>query len=216
MSKKVFAGTSKPVTQIEDGKYSAILNQIIMIGSHKFTSKKGKEFYSPQVIVGFELPKLTYEYDGETLTTVKSGTYFLSMNPSWNGALGLREIIDGFHGPDYTEAEAKELEEGTFDVAQYLGKSCLLTIDQVESKGKFYSTITSIEKVKGSDMLIEGKREPVLITLDDFRDIDNLNVPQWVKDKIMDSKEYQDLPKVAPLNEQFESKEEIKIEDVPF
>lgn len=210
MSKPIYAGMTKPVTQIEDGKYGAKLCQIVQIGAQRF-SKEGKEWFSPQIIVWFEIPGLTYEKDGEVFSQMKSGTYFLSLNPSRNGQMGLREIIDSLRGnKEWTEEELEK-----FDISQYLGKACLLTIASVESKGKSYLSITAIEPI--DDAMVAGMREPVLITTEDFRDIDNLNIPEWIKDKIRSSQEFMDMPKAAPINEQYQDdKEEIKIEDVPF
>lgn len=210
MNKPIYAGMTKQVTQIEDGKYGAVLCQIVQLGAQRF-EKNGKEWYSPQILLGFEIPGLTYEKDGEVFSQIKSGTYFLSLNPSRNGQMGLREIVDSFRGnKEWTEEELEK-----FDISQYLGKACLLTISAVESKGKSYSTITALEPI--DDAMVAGRRDPVLITTDDFVNIDNLSIPQWIKDKIMDSEEYKNLPKVAPINEQFqEEAEEIKLEDVPF
>lgn len=210
MNKPIYAGMTKQVTQIEDGKYGAVLCQIVQLGAQRF-EKNGKEWYSPQILLGFEIPGLTYEKDGEVFSQIKSGTYFLSLNESRNGQMGLREIIDALRGgKEWTEAELEQ-----FDISQYLGEACLLTIEAVESKGKSYSTITEI--VPMDKQMVKPMRTPVLVTTDDFRDIDILTIPDWIKDKIRMSEEYKNMPRVAPVNDlSSEPAEEIRLEDVPF
>jgi hypothetical protein len=88
----IYAGVTKADYSIPDGKYPAILFQIVQIGSHYFCkrNKNGdvtSEWYSPQILLGFELPTLTYEnQNGEVVSNIKSGTYFLSMNPARSGS----------------------------------------------------------------------------------------------------------------------------------
>lgn len=222
--RSLYVSMTKPADTIEDGEYPAILSQIIQIGSHKF-SKDGREWYSPQVILGFELPTLTYEKDGEIFSKIKSGTYFLSLNPSRNGQCGLREVLDGFRdGSDWTDEELEK-----FDMSSYLGKACLLGIAAVESKGRTYSNIVNVKNFP-VESVIEKRRTPVFIVIDDFSNEPLISsLPSWIQDKIRASKEYQELQKnqgipalpndITDETLSFDAGkdgEEIRIEDVPF
>lgn len=214
---------SKPVSEIEDGKYVAILNQIIQLGSQRF-EKNGKEWHSPQILIGFELPGLTYENkDGEAVTKIKSGVYFFSLNPSRSG-FGLRELIDGMRGSaEWTEAELE-----AFDLSSYLGKPCMVTVSAVESKGKTYSNITAIEPM-GAEVGVKGMRPLVFVTTEDFMNPSIMeSLPSWIQDKIRLSLEWREQGIPAPINDQPEApaaapvtgdinmEKEIKLEDVPF
>lgn len=219
MAKPIYAGVTKADYSIPDGKYPARVFQIIQIGSQLF-GKNGKEWRSPQILLGFELPTLTYENrDGEEVSNIKSATYFLSMNPSRQGVVGLREIIDGLRGSsEYTEEELQQ-----FDITAFLGKECMVTLSGVESKGVVWQNITGVEPYDFAANKVEAKatRQPILVTVDDFKDLETLDLPEWIKDKIMASSEYQELnPGMAPVNEPYktpeEEKDEIRIEDVPF
>lgn len=214
MHKPIYAGVTKPtVTPIVDGEYGAVLFQIIQIGYQKF-SKDGKEWYSPQIMIGFEIPDLTYDTKDGPVTQIKSSTYFLSLNESRNNQIGLREIVDGLrNGVAWTEEELEK-----FDIAQYMGRPCKIAISGVESKGKVYSNITGIsavDQVEGARLMLNSKRPQIFVTVDDFSDEMALaTLPNWIQDKIRSSREYQAL--VVKENEPDVDEEEIKLEDIPF
>lgn len=222
MSKAIYAGMTKPDYSIPDGKYPARLVQIIQIGSQLFGKNTDKPWRSPQILLGFEFPTLTYENrDGEEVSNIKSQTFFLSMNPAKNGTVGLREVIDGLRGS--SEYTTEELEK--FDISSFLGKECIVTLSGVESKGQVYQNITAVEQFTtgdGDSGMLKKFRTPVLVTVDDFKDLDSLDLPDWIKNKIMDSEEYQAQFEKAPVNGQYLTPEEeaaakeLKIEDVPF
>lgn len=236
MSKPIYASMTKPDYSMENGEYPARLYQIIQIGRQLF-SKNGREWYSPQIIVGFEFPTLAFEnQDGVKIGPVRSLTCFLSMNPSRNGQMGLREIIDSLRGSDeYTEEELEQ-----FDISKYLGAKCMVTLDSVESKGQVYQNIVAIRPAKKEEYAVEKdvtERTLTLVTTDDFSNIANLQIPNWIKDKIMASEEYKDLNKsevsntetmsqelenaredmaAMPTEKELEDDDEVKLEDVPF
>lgn len=220
MSKAIYAGMTRPDYSIPDGKYPARLVQIIQIGSQLFGKNSDKPWRSPQILLGFEFPTLTYENrDGEEVSNIKSQTFFLSMNPSRN-QIGLREVVDGLRGSsEYTEEELEK-----FDISSFLGKECMVTLSGVESKGQVYQNITAVEQFttgEGESGMLKSFRTPILVTLDDFNNLDNLDLPEWIKSKIMDSEEFQAQSEKAPVNEPYktpeeEGKEEVKLEDIPF
>lgn len=217
---------TKPVVEpIADGQYPAIIYQIIDLGSQKF-SKNGSEWFSPQRLIGFELPGMTFETkNGETLSKVISITAFDSLNPSKNGQIGQREVIDAA-----AQAQGWDEEQlAAYDIDQLLGKSVMLTVSGVESNGKVYQNITAIETLPGG-MIVEPIRENVSISVGDFVSLNNLDIPDWIKNKIASSKEYQDhialenartgadVNQVAMDGEvsSLANDHEIRIEDVPF
>jgi hypothetical protein len=216
MGKSVWAGVTKPDYSIPDGIYPARLFQIIQLGSQRF-EKNGKEWFSPMIMIGFELPTLTYETkDGTILSNIKSTSCFLSMNQSRNGVIGLREIVDGLRGS--SEYSEEELEK--FDVASFLGKECMLTLSGVESRGVVYQNITKIEgcEFTKNGLEIGSYRTPLLVTTDDFANLETFDIPSWIKDKIIASEEWKQANLPTMPNGQYmpEEKEEIRIEDVPF
>lgn len=218
MSKTINVGMTRPDYSIPDGRYPARVLQLIQIGSQRF-EKNGKEWFSPQILVGFEFPTLTYENrEEEEVSNIKSATYFLSLNPAKNGVVGLREIIDGLRGSsEYTEEELEN-----FEIAKFLGKECMVTLAGVESRGAVYQNVVKVEPFTSDGNEILPKfRTPILVTIDDFKDLDSLDLPEWIKDKIRASEEYKQVAGMpAPVNEPYKTPEEegkeLKIEDVPF
>lgn len=197
----MFAKQTKADYSIEDGKYPAILFQIISLGSQRF-EKNGKEWFSPQVLLGFELPTLTYEnQDGFLTSNIKSGTYFLSLNSSRNGLPGLREIIEGMIGRELLNDKDGNTEE--FDVSSLMGKPCVIELSGVESKGKVYQNITGITQYTGETLA--PRRTPILVEPEAFKTLDMLDLPEWIKDKIMKSKEYQALEQQSTGDENVDS-----------
>ena len=211
----IYAGVSKPEYSIENGTYPARLFQIIQLGSQRF-AKNDKEWFSPQILLGFELPTLSYEgKDGETCN-IKSGTYFLSMNPSRLGVVGLREIVDGLRGSiEYTEAELEQ-----FDISTFLGKECEIMLDGVESKGQVYQNIVGVTPYTGTEKLPKF-REPIMVEVSNFSNIEDYLLPTWIEDKIKMSKEYKEMSE-APLDHNRVDEGELResadeaLKNVPF
>ena len=221
---------TKPVVEpIADGQYPAIIYQLIDLGSQKF-SKDGREWYSPQRLIGFEIPGLTYENkDGESISKVISITAFDSLNPTKNGQIGQREVIDAVAGSANWDEDAVM----DYDLDKLIGAQVMLTIAGAESKGKVYQNIIAIESMP-KDMPLTPIREKVSVTIDDFVSLESLDLPEWIKNKIAASKEYQDHKNFVAIRDEgevsqvqmsgevssFESdpalRDEIKLEDVPF
>jgi len=210
----IYAGMTKPEYSIPNGHYPARLFQIIQLGSQEFGKNTPKPWFSPQILLGFELPSLTYEnQNGETVSNIKSGTYFLSLNPSKNGTVGLREIIDGMHGSaEYTEEELEK-----FDISSFLGKECAIILDGVESKGQVYQNIVGVEPLDFKKALLDFPvyRKPIMVSTEDFANIDAFYLPNWIVEKIQQSKEYRELfEEKEPETQQAPAP--LTKEDVPF
>lgn len=187
MTTPIYASLTRPDYSIENGTYPAILFQIINIGAQEFGKNTPKPWFSPQILLGFELPTMKYDTQNGEVSSIKSGTYFLSMNPSRNGMVGLREIIDGLRGSsEYTEEQLEK-----FDISAFLGKECEIVLDGVESKGQVYQNIVGVTPYTGADKL-ESFRKPIIVSIDDFSRLDEINLPDWIKNKIMLSKEYRE------------------------
>lgn len=190
--------------EIEEGWYEAKIFQMISLGSQRF-EKNGKAWYSPQILLGFELPQITFESkEGDQYTKVMSMILFLSLNPSGKGRIGLAEILEGL-GIDPNDQ---------FDVESLVGRSCEAFISNVESKGKSYTNITNIRSA--GDVI--GQRQQVVVSVEDFKNtllIESL--PEWIQAKIQNSLEIErtkpveeEIPVIAPVAE------EVNPEDVPF
>ena len=206
-----------------EGWYPAILRQVIYIGRQRFEKEKTvngqvkrEEWYSPQIVVGFELPTVTFESrTGEQYTKMMSMTLFASLSPSRSG-LGFYEIATSLGALNIDDPDA-------FDESKLLGKSCEVRIASVMSKGKPYDNIV---EVKLSEKEVEGgMKQNIHLEAEDFgNDLLIAQLPDWIQNKIFASEEILlakskkdgliDPINGMPLAE--EKEEEIRIEDVPF
>ena len=210
----IYATQTKPEYSIPDGSYPAILFQIIQLGSQQFGKDTPKPWYSPQILLGFELPGLTYETQNGEVSSIKSGTYFLSMNESRNGMVGLREIVDGLRGSaEYTKEQLEK-----FDISEFLGKECVIVLSGVESKGKVYQNIVAVgpcDFAKEGYGDLKPMRNPKIVETEDFANIEILALPTWIEDKIKASKEYQEMME-EPKDIQVEDENKPPVENNAF
>jgi hypothetical protein len=135
-------------------------------------------------------------------------------------------------------AGSKDWDEETvakYDIDQLLGKSVMIDVDGVESKGKVYQNIVAIEGLS-EGFEVQPIREKVSVTVEDFAGEKTLGLPKWIQEKIAKSKEWQemysspDMPsernqqqptfsdsQIAEAKERIrEESDEIRVEDVPF
>jgi hypothetical protein len=134
----------------------------------------------------FELPTETKVFKEENgpQPRVISEEYTLSLGEKSN----LRPIVEGIVGK-LSEEAAK-----AFDIESLVGKSCLLNITHKPSKkGVMYEHIAS------TSPLIKGMEKPAQVNpsrIQTFQNWDQAyfdNLPQFIKDKIISSHEYQHM-----------------------
>lgn len=198
------AGNNFP--PLEPGTYAARCYSMIYLGTIK-SNINGKDEMLQKIRIGWELATEMKEYkEGEGLKpTVISEEYTLSLNEKSN----LRKLLFSWRGRDFTEEEAKG-----FDVTKVLGAACMITTYLKKSKdGKDYARVSGVSpvmKVNGDFIkvapLINAKVE---LNYDnfDFKLFDSL--PDFIKEKMKSSPEYQDM--IANLNEELNQSSDLDI-----
>lgn len=176
---------------IPAGNYVARCYQMLHIGT-VIEQFQGEAKTMNKVRIGWELPlelKVFNEDKGE-LPCVISKEYTLSMHEKAK----LRQMLASWRGKDFTEDESK-----CFDITKLLGVPCMLNVIHTPSKTdatKMYETISSITP------LPKGFNCPPQINQNMVWDYDNpdmqllANLPDFIKDKIKTSEEYNRL--IAP------------------
>jgi hypothetical protein len=138
---------------------------------------------------------------------VVSKTYTLSMHEKSN----LRKDLESWRGKGYTEEEARR-----FDVTKLLGKPCILNI--IHEPGKKDATKNYV-KVASVNKLLKGQECPPQFNPTRILSFDEFNwelfekLPDWIKDKIKSSEEYQIL--VEPQVVQTQT-DDNNLSDLPF
>lgn len=178
-------GTSREL--IEPGNYMARCYQMIHIGTIT-ENIMGAPKTLNKVRIGWELPqelKVFKEENGEQPCVI-SKEFTLSMHEKSN----LRKVLASWRGKDFTEGEAK-----SFDILNLLGAPCMLNIIHKPSK----DGTRHYEEIAGITRIPKGFECPPQINKNVVWDYDNpdmqllANLPDFIKDKIKISEEYQKL-----------------------
>ena len=167
---------------VPGGTYLAICVYSIGIGEQLCEYEgKSKNYYN-QVVLGFEICGQTVEIDGKQEPRVLGKTF----NATKGKKSGLRKFIGAW--------EAKELSDDEYldtDTNDYVGKPAFLTI--VLNETGEYSNIDSVAPLPAGIPIEVPKPMSELIRFDtddwDQKAFDNL--PDWAKERIKKSTQYQ-------------------------
>lgn len=171
-------GTGTHFEIIPEDTYTAICCEVIDLGLQE---NKTYDKVQPKVLIGWELPELQVEINGEMKPRIFTKQYTNSLNDKAT----LRKDLVAWRGKQFTEEELKG-----FDVSKLLGVPCLLQIVHTKSGDRTYANLGGITK------LPKGMPQPTPQT-DKIRfDIDESplsmieELPSWIQDIIKESIEY--------------------------
>lgn len=170
---------------IEAGSYPARIWQMIEIGN--IAGFQGQ--IQNKVRIGFELPtelKVFSEEKGEQPRVI-SQEYTLSFHEKSK----LRKVIDACDPNALKVGEDGFLEE--FDIERLIGKECLITIahkPKNDGSGVF-AYVDGITRLPKGMKCPEAINEPVLLSYDKWNQEVYDKQPDFIKDKIRGSQEYQ-------------------------
>lgn len=177
------SSTSTDFKPVDAGTYVARCYSMVHIGTIE-TEYMGETKEQNKVRITWELPtelKVFKEEKGEQPQVV-SKEFTLSMHEKSN----LRKFLESWRGKGFTEEEAKK-----FDVTKLLGKSCMLSIIHKTSKqGKIYAEISSISTLPKGMTCPDQINNSFEFTFTPYDASKFESLPDWLKDKIKQSKEY--------------------------
>lgn len=177
------SSTSTDFKPVDAGTYVARCYSMVHIGTIE-TEYMGETKEQNKVRITWELPtelKVFKEEKGEQPQVV-SKEFTLSMHEKSN----LRKFLESWRGKGFTEEEAKK-----FDVTKLLGKSCMLSIIHKTSKqGKIYAEISSISTLPKGMTCPDQINNSFEFTFTPYDVSKFESLPDWLKDKIKQSKEY--------------------------
>lgn len=181
------AGTnSTPREPIEAGMHICRCYKMIQIGTVS-ENVLGKTTIMQKVRIGWEFPELTKVFDEKKgpQPLVFEQEYTLSMGEKAN----LRKMLTSWRGKAFSEDEAK-----AFDITKLIGVPCLINITHKAAKSdpsKLY------EQISGITPLMKGQKCPpqinpsFILSYDDFDEAKFDSLPDFIKDKMKTSSEYQ-------------------------
>lgn len=188
------------VEPIEAGSYPARVYQMIEIG----TVAGFQGSLQPKVRIGFELPTELHVFDekkGEQPRVI-SQDYTLSFHEKAK----LRKVIEACDPKALGTDEDGFMEE--FDVETLVGKPLLITVAQKPKKeGGAYAFIDNCTRLPKGMSCPAPVNPPSVLSYDKWKDEVFEKLPDFIKDKMKTSPEYQALKGTGP---------EIAKEDIPF
>jgi len=179
--------TSAPSTPAPEGNHAARCVRMIDLGTqkNKFDESKAAQ---RKVRLEFELPEELRE-DGKPFLLHQKFT--LTMHEKGS----LRKFLQGWRGVPFTEDEAKR-----FDITKLLGQPCLLNVIHKTNEGKTYANIDAATRLPKS-MTAPAQITPCFefsLSAEDFRQEVYDALPDYLKEEIAASPEYQALQAPAP------------------
>lgn len=161
------------------GNHVGICNGVIDLGL-----QPGSGMYpapKPQVYIRFELPgeQIEYQKDGKTITGPMSiGS---TMTASMSEKANLRKLIESWFGKKFPHDDAA----ADFDLANLLGKRCLLNVTHTEKGTKTYANIANATPLpKGMESKEPQHNASLFFDLTDGDDKTFKALPEWLRKKI--------------------------------
>ena len=196
---------------IPAGNYPAICYQMIEIGTVK-EMVMGQEKTLTKVRIGWERPteQKVFSEEKGLQPCVISKEFTLSMNEKSS----LRKTLASWRGKDFTEEEAK-----CFDITKLLGKPCIVNIIHKPSAKdpsvSFNETASVTPPMKG--MEIPKQVNPTFVlSYDDFDIAKFESLPDFIKDKMKTSEQFQKLQNPAATHLPEHNEAGIELDPLPF
>lgn len=187
---------------VSPGTYVARCYRIIDIGT-QHSEWNGEEKVRNQIVVFWELPGETAEFDGVIKPLSVSKFYTNSLHEKAN----LRADLKAWRGRDFDETEL-----AGFDLNNIVGKPCLVTVSAKEN-GK--------TEVASVSPLMKGQECPVQVNtsqtfwLDEYSDESFNALSDGMKKLVAKSEEYQAIKSGAPFV-YADKAESTAPDDMPF
>ncbi len=186
-------GKSFPITKA--GSYLAVCYAVCDLGTHKQTYQ-GKERDRRLCLITFEIPGERIEIEKEDGTKEdKPRAISIQDTFSMHQDSNLRKKMESWRGQPFSETQAFD-----FDFKSLLGVNALIQVAHQVSKtnNRKYAFIQSantplaeMEKINSDNQHLFFEFAPPYVTPEGFSFPENM--PDWVVDKIKESREYQDL-----------------------
>lgn len=200
------SGGSQDFGRIEDGTYVARLVQVIDLGQQEITDWKTKEFkgYGHRLWIVFEFPTEKITINGEERPRWQGREYALSFHEK----SGLTKLVNALD----PQGKAKTLPE-------LLGSPAMVTIGSTSGNNAKIENVVSLPKGFQVDDL-ENPAKALDLSEPDLEVFESL--PDWLKEKITSSKDFEKtrlaelLTEGGVKEEAGENKDEEFDDDIPF
>lgn len=166
---------------IPAGTYAAVCYMLVDLGMQE-TEYKGTKKTSQKCQIGWEIPELTMQTDGEDVPRVISKRYTVSLNER----AALRQDLAAWRGRDFTEEEL-----AGFDLRNVVGAPCLIQINHQDVNGKTYSNIQSIMAMPRGMEKPKPTGKKIIYDIDADPTSAAEFLPEWLRKIVKESESYQ-------------------------
>ncbi len=177
---------------IEAGTYFGRCYSMVHLGTLK-EEYLGEVKLMNKVRLTFELPtelKVFKEENGEQPCVI-SKEFTLSLSEKSN----LLKFLNSWRGVALSDAERQ-----AFDIVKLVGAPCMITIShKTSATGKTYAEISGIGKVMKGMEVPPQVNPSVVFSVNQFDPLIFATFPDFIKDKISSSAEYQAMKSNAPV-----------------
>ena len=193
---------------IAEGVYHAVCIGVYDLGTQCY-EYNSKQIESHKVVITWELPDETIEIDGEDMPRNISKEYTHTLNKKAD----LCKHLEPWRGKKFTE---KELEG--FNIEKLLTANCQLSIVHTFKKKDArkenpWADVGGIMALPKGTKKISPINGTTVYKIEDGRNIPD-KTPNFIKNKIMDSKEYKSA-ELGGMGEKGET-EDIEDSEIPF
>jgi hypothetical protein len=192
---------------VPEGTHNAVCYALIDLGTHldeKFGNRNHK------LVIIFEIPteRIEIEKDGVKMNLPRaiSKQYTISLSEKSN----LRKDLQTWRGRGFTPEELKG-----FDVKNVLGKSCLLQVIHTHKGEKTYANISAIIGFPKGMPPLTPENPLTFYSIHESRDVIPQHVPDWIRDIIKTSDEYQSFVPADATHQQVDDSVDTS-DEVPF
>lgn len=165
------------VPTVDPGVYMAVCVGVIDLGEQYSELYKN---FSNKVQIVWDLPTETIEVDGKQEPKQLSKEFAVATKSGCK----LRSSIESWLGKKMDDEAFSE-----FDLFDLIGRSCQLNV--LNSESGEYSNVESVIPVPKGMPALTSDTPPIRWDMDDWDDAVFEKLPEWVKDKIKKSTQYQ-------------------------
>lgn len=201
------AGEGKQFDPVPAGNHVARCYQMVEIGTEE-AEFQGEKKNVHRVRITWELPnekKVFNPEKGEQPYSV-SKDYTLSMHEKAT----LRHDLQSWRGRAFTDEEAV-----AFDITKLLGKPCLLNIiHRTAQNGNTYANIAGVTAVPKGTIVPDQINPTFLLSYEDWDDAKFASLPDWLKQRIEKTPEFQ--ARLETKSMPAATEEKAADDDLPF
>lgn len=201
--------SGKDFPPIQGGTKGARCFGVVGLGTQVSDNPKYRP--SERVLLMFEVPEETYEFEGKEVPMTILREYPQSLGRKTKPT-NLRKDLDSWRGKPFTEQEA-----AGFDLKNLLGVPCILSIlNYTKQNGSPGAKITGISALPKNYEVPALAREPVYYDVSLGKGKEYQALPEWMQKKVASCLEFNPEAVVQAPEQIGATAEDTVDDDVPF